>query len=105
MTKIEALRRLLELDGESGDTGTEKFNEIDDLLYEAASVEVKRNFSEGSRWSNYQTVIHKVTTLEEGDVFFALEQEVPATEMQDGGDFSFEFDRVFPRERTVIVYE
>jgi hypothetical protein len=35
---------------------------------------------------------------------FSVNRERPATEMQEGGDFTFEFAEVVPQEVTVIRY-
>lgn len=66
--------------------------------------EVHEEFEDGGRWSNYRTTVYKVT---EGDevAYFSVCREEPATEMQDGGDFSLSFYEVQPKEKTIIVYE
>lgn len=79
--------------------------EIEDLLYKADAQEVYESFSEGGRWSNYKTAVHRVES-EEGDEFFFEEvREVPSTEFQEGGYFSYEFNEVRKMRKTVTVYE
>lgn len=67
--------------------------------------EVERTFEQGGRWSNYETVVYAVEAPEQEERYFALTREVPATEMQDGGDFTWDFTEVYRKEKTVIVYE
>lgn len=66
--------------------------------------EVHESFEEGGRWSNYEIKVYKV--IEGEDVaYFKVRQEVPATEMQDGGYMNTSFYEVKPKEKTIIFYE
>lgn len=99
---IEKLRQFHDIEGEVGDDDYEK---ILNTLWadEASTEEVDSRFEEGGRWSNYETNIYKIES--DGEVvYFELWREVPATEMQEGGDFSYGFYEVVPIEVTVIEY-
>lgn len=61
---------------------------------------VSNEFNNSGRWSEHWTAVFK-----RGDEYVALDYEVPATEMQDGGDFHHEFYEVRPVEVTVTKYE
>jgi len=105
MSIIETLRKF---DGTEGDTRDEEYEEIDVVLdaYKPKGYSVKTvdsEFEDGGRWTNTKSEVYEVT---EGDntAYFRLWREVPATEMQEGGDFSFGFDEVRPQEVTVIKY-
>lgn len=77
------------------------FNNIE----EGYSVKaVHKKYEDGGRWSNYKTTVFEVTEGEDV-AYFEVYQEVPATEMQDGGDFSTSFNEVRPVEKTIVVYE
>lgn len=107
----EYINKLREFDGYDGYEPDEMITDLEDYAdcdFEIedinASVEVVREeFESGGRWSNYSIKVYKVT---EGDVvaYFKAQKEVPANEMQDGGDFSFYFSEVMPFEKTIIVY-
>lgn len=100
---IEQLRKYDGFEGTTGYGRSEEVDEIEDLLYDAKSKEVHEEYEDGGRWTNYKTTVHKV---EENDkvAYFEICQEVPATEMQDGGEFSYSFNEVVPKEVTVIKY-
>ena len=101
---IEQLRKYDGFYGTGGYYGrSEEVDEIDNLLYDAKAKKVHSEFEDGGRWSNYETTVHKVE--ENGKVaYFSICAEKPATEMQDGGEFSYEFNEVVPKEVTVIQY-
>lgn len=101
---IEQLRKYDDFYGNGGYYGRSKeVEEIEDLLYDAKATQVHEEFEDGGRWSNYKITVHKVE--ENGKVaYFEINQEVPATEMQEGGDFSYSFYEVVPKEVTVIKY-
>lgn len=107
MATQKTIEKLLAYSGFDGDTSDVEVEEIEELLYEADAQEVDESFTEGSRWSNYRTTVYRVVADEPDgrEFFFAAHTEVPATEMQDGGDFSYEFNEVYKTEKTVIVYE
>lgn len=52
-----------------------------------------------SRWSIFHRAVFK-----RGDEYVALDYETPATEYQEGGDFSHEFYVVEPYEVTVTKF-
>ena len=101
---IEQLRKYEGFDGTGGYYGrSAEVDEIDELLYEAKATEVHSEFEDGGRWSNYETTVWKVE--ENGKVaYFSICEERPATEMQEGGEFSYQFNEVVPKEVTVIQY-
>lgn len=66
---------------------------------------VNKSFRQGGRWSNYETTVYAVEVPNDYTRYYELVQEVPATELQDGGDHPWDFNEVYPREKTVIVYE
>lgn len=100
---IEQLRKYDGFDGTTGYGRSEEVDEIEDLLYDAKSMKVHKDFEDGGRWTNYETTVHKVE--ENGKVaYFEIGREVPATEVQDGGEFSYSFNEVVPKEVTVIKY-
>ena len=74
-------------------------------LIEVAGEQVREDFEEGGRWSNYRTRIYKFSY--EGEfVFISISDEVPATEMQEGGDFMKpEIEQVFPHKVETTVYK
>lgn len=102
---IDLLRNYCGADGEVGDN---TFRVISDVIHaykpKGYVVEdVENSFEEGGRWSNYETTVYKV---EENKVtaYFRMTEEIPATEMQEGGYFDYSFDEVEPKEVTVIKY-
>lgn len=105
MANNDVVNKLLAYDGFDGDTSDVEVEEIEELLYEADAQEVDESFTEGSRWSNYRTTVYRVVDEEGQEHFFAAYAEIPATEMQDGGDFSYEFNEVHKKTKTITVYE
>ncbi len=104
MSIIEKLRELCGGNGHIDET----FHEIDGILdaYKPngyTAKDIKTEFDEGGRWSNWKTTIYKVT---EGDdeAYFSFDREVPATECQEGMDLSYSFYEVVPQEVTIIQY-
>ena len=101
--KTNYIEQLRKYDGFSDYTDNEKVREIDDLLYDSDAREVDNSFQDGGRWSNYETTVFKVQ--EHGEVaYFKEVREVPATEMQEGGYFTYFFTEVVPKEVTVVKY-
>jgi hypothetical protein len=104
MSIIENLRSFHGANGLQDDI----YHEIDDILGaykpDGYSIEeIETGFEEGGRWSNWKTVIYKVT--ENGaEAYFSFGQEIPASECQDGMDLSYDFVEVIPKEVTVIQY-
>jgi hypothetical protein len=108
---IELLRKYV---GKQGEVWDEAYEEIDVALdgymsgkdgilpYQVAKVD--EEFEDGGRWSNYRTTVHKVEEESGAVAYFSLWRELPATEIQDGGDFSYELEEVVPREVTVTRY-
>lgn len=82
----------------------ERLCEVIDMMEDHGTV-VDNSFEEGGRWSNYETNVYAVEVPNDDTRYYALTQEVPATEMQDGGDHSWGFKEVHRKEKTVIVYE
>jgi hypothetical protein len=79
----------------------ERFELIETLLWEAE--EVHTEFSDGGRWSNYETTVYKLE--EDGEVaYFQTVNERPATESQEGMDCWFEFEEVEPYQVTITKY-
>ncbi|MBG9736461.1 hypothetical protein [Paenibacillus alvei] len=66
--------------------------------------EVHEEHGEGGRWTSEKTVVTKVTQADGKIAYFEVWCEEPATEMQEGGDFSYSFTEVVPKEVTVIKY-
>lgn len=100
--QIEALLKFHGFDGYDNDDAKQ---EIEDALYEADAKTVEERFIEGSRWSNYKARVHEVISDDGREFFFEEYEEFPATEMQDGGEFTYEFREVYKREKTITVYE
>lgn len=99
-----SITRLRELSGYEGDTSSDEYDEIEDLLYYGDNAEqVDSMFEDGGRWSNYETTVYRVT---EGDqyAYFSLFREVPATEMQDYGENYIELHEVVPHKVVVTKY-
>lgn len=106
MAKQSDIEKLLTYDGLDVYSDAEEVEDIERLLYLTKAEEIQQEFREGSRWSNYRETIHKVVADEpDGRVFFfKTVEEIPATEMQDGGEFTFEFDEVHEHTETIKVY-
>jgi len=85
-----------------GWVGSDDFDDILDLLDKCEKVD--ESYDEGGRWSNYRNTVYQIT--ERGQVaYFKLWEEVPASEMQEGGDFMFGLYQVMPVEVTVIQWK
>jgi hypothetical protein len=104
---IEKLRELIG-EGYEGEAWDETHEEVDALLdirrkgYTSENVE--STFEDGGRWTNYKTDVYRVTQ-DGGEVaYFQIGREVPATEMQDGMDFSVTIDEVVPKEVVRVEY-
>lgn len=66
--------------------------------------EVHSEYEDGGRWSNYETKVYRFWHNSES-VYYQISKEVPATEMQDGGDFGDpEITQVYPKEVTTTIY-
>lgn len=66
---------------------------------------VDESFEDGGRWSNYQTKVYRFWHESE-HVYISVTEEVPATEMQDGGDFGEPtIEQVFPHKIETTVYK
>ncbi|WP_338532614.1 hypothetical protein RBB83_17395 [Paenibacillus peoriae] len=105
---IEKLRELIgnEYEGEAWD---ETHEEVDTILdrYKPVgyvSEKIDSSFEDGGRWTNYQTDVYRITQDDGKVAYFSVWREVPATEIQDGGDFSVSIEEVVPQEITVIQY-
>ena len=104
MSIIEKLRSFHKANGLQDDV----YREIDGILgaYKPdgyAAKDIKTEFEEGGRWSNWKNTIYKVTEGNE-EAYFSFDQEIPASETQEGIDLSYSFYEVVPQEVTVIQY-
>ncbi|MRD36478.1 hypothetical protein GH882_10990 [Bacillus thuringiensis] len=73
-------------------------------VLETNGNEVHSEYEDGGRWSNYETKVYRFWHNSEF-VYFQVSKEVPATEMQDGGDFGDpEIGQVYPKEVTTTIY-
>lgn len=73
----------------------------DDVKYGIPNAtQVSNKYRDSGRWSEHWTAVFK-----RDDEYVALDYEVPATEMQEGGDFYSEVYAVRPVEVTVTKYE
>lgn len=93
---MKTIEKLRSLSGFETWERNETVEEIEDLLYYRADVKVvDESFEDGGRWSNYESKVYEV--IEGTEIaYFQITEEVPATEMQDGGDFMFSFQEVEP---------
>jgi len=66
---------------------------------------VDESFEEGGRWSNYRIRVFRF--YHQGDfIYVRVTEEVPATEMQEGGDFMEpEIEQVYPHKIETTVYK
>lgn len=108
---IEKLRELeAKVDAQSWTlVGGENWREIDDILDaykpEGYTVEdVHEEHDEGGRWTKTVTTVYKITQVDGKVAHFRLRRDMPATEMQEGGNFTFGFYEVVPRPVTVVQY-
>jgi hypothetical protein len=104
MSIIEKLRGFRRANGNMDDT----YYEIDDILGaykpDGYSVkDIKTEFEEGSRWSNWKKTVFKVTENGE-EAYFSFDREVPASECQEGMDLFYFFYEVVPQEVKVMHY-
>jgi hypothetical protein len=101
MSKLAELRELVGANVYYGWGAPEKDREIsekiEELIYDLDGESVDETFEDGGRWSNYETEVFKVKEGEEV-AYFEISREVPATECQDGGDFTMELHEVKPKE-------
>lgn len=65
---------------------------------------VDEKFEDGGRWSNYRIMVFKVRIKYE-DYYIKVRKEQPATEMQEGGDFSTDIWLVEKKKIETYVYE
>ncbi|CAM2953964.1 hypothetical protein PASE110613_09335 [Paenibacillus sediminis] len=108
---IEKLRELeAKVDAERWPiVGDGNWREIADILdaYEPEGYEidvVAEKFGGGGRWFTTEDITYKVTQSDGKVAYFSVNRERPATEMQEGGDFSYGIREVVPKEVTVIKY-
>lgn len=108
---IEKLRELEgKVDAKSWPlVGDENWREIDEILddYKPEGytiAEVSEKHGKGGRWTTTVETVYKITQDDGKVAHFSLYRERPATEMQEGGDFTFGFSEVVPQEVTVIRY-
>lgn len=80
------------------------FGDRIDLLESYGEV-VDETFEDGGRWTNYRTRVFRFWHEREY-VFISVSEEVPATEMQEGGDFSDPtIVQVYPHKVESTVYK
>lgn len=108
---IEKLRELeAKVDAKSWPlVGDENWREIDDILdaYKPEGYTIEEVFvghGEGGRWTTTVEIAYKITQDDGNVAHFRLYREEPATEMQEGGNFTFGFCEVVPRPVTVVQY-
>lgn len=99
MVAITVLRKHIDKQGEVWDEAYEEVTVVLDRYGE----QVDETYEDGGRWTNYRTTVYRVSESEEV-AYFSLWRELPATESQDGGDFSYELSEVVPQEVTVTRY-
>ena len=68
-------------------------DEIEDLTI------VDSSFEQGGRWSNFEETI-----VEYKGIFIEVSEEVPATEQQEGGDFTTTLREVAPQEVVKVIF-
>jgi hypothetical protein len=65
---------------------------------------VDEDFEDGGRWSNYRTRVYSFWHNSE-TIYVSVSDEVPATEIQDGGDFMEpEIAQVYPKKVETTIY-
>lgn len=73
-------------------------------ILENNGSEVHSEYEDGGRWSNYETKVYRFWHNSEF-VYVQVSKEVPATEMQEGGDFGDPYiEQVYPKEVTTTIY-
>jgi hypothetical protein len=111
MSVIKEIRKIIDNYNKSiclGGTEDKEYLFLQDIFmnYEPEGYEVEHvdsSFSQGGRWTNEVSDVYKI--IENGEVaFFELTREVPATELQEGNEFSFWINEVVPQEVTIIKY-
>lgn len=65
---------------------------------------IDETFEDGGRWSNYRIMVFKVK-IKYQDYYIKVRKEQPATEMQEGGDFSTDIWLVEKKKIETYVYE
>lgn len=109
MTNIEFLRANSPFDftktcysSERDEKKQEIYEDIDSILYNASVVDEEHG--EGGRWHVNRKKVYKLE--ENGEVaYFAVDEDLPATEQQDGGDYEWSMYEVEPKEIKTIIYE
>ena len=76
---------------------------LEDLQY-GGGKKVHTEFEDGGRWSNYKTTVYELTADDGEKAYFQVWKEVPATEMQEGCDFTTSVSEVVPYDVTVTKY-
>jgi len=89
--------------------GDKSWREIDEIVdaYEPEGYEidiVDEEFGEGGRWTTTEEITYRITQADGKVAYFSVNRERPATEMQEGGDFSYGICEVVPREVTITKY-
>ena len=79
-----------------GYNGMDAWSVLDEI--DGAEI-VEDNIVDQRRWVTVNQAV-----LRRGEEFVGLTYESPSTEMQDGGDFYYEFYSVEPYETTVTKY-
>jgi hypothetical protein len=74
-------------------------------MLESHGKVVDETFEDGGRWSNYRTRVFKFYHNRE-HVYISVSEEIPATEIQDGGDFGDpQIEQVYPHKVETTVYK
>lgn len=83
--------------------------ELIEIIDSAATKVVHEEFEDAGRWSNYRTIVYELWLRLDGifeKVYLSVTREVPATELQEGGDFMEpEIERVYPHKIETVVYK
>ena len=74
-------------------------------LIESFGEKVHEEFEEGGRWSNYKTEVYQFWH-DKKHIYVRVDSEIPATEMQDGGDFQAPSMYIVERKKVeTYIYE
>lgn len=89
-----------DLENEFGELDT--FDIVD--ILGSHGEEVQERFEEGGRWHNVKHTVSRYRHNREL-VYLEITEELPATEMQEGGDFNTEIERVYPHKIETTEYK
>lgn len=91
-----------------GSVDDDNYNKIVEIIkkYNPKGYSIEKahhEFEAGGRWSNFESNVYEIKCNEDV-AFFELVEEVPASEVQDGMDLSYDFWEVEPKEVTTVIY-